>query len=736
MKKIPFYKQLDAMDCGPTCLRMIAGFYGKNYSLQYLREHSYITRSGVSMLGISDAAEKIGFRSSGFRMTWEQLQETPMPAVVHWNRNHFIVIYKITKLNDKKYKICVADPAIGLLTYSKENFLKFWLSTEKGDREEELKGHVLLLEPTPDFYEQEAVEGPKLRLGYLLNYLRPYKRYFIQLLLGMLTGSVISLIFPFLTQAIVDYGIGNGDLSFIIVVLFAQLFLAIGQTANGLIRGWIMLHVTTRISIALISDFLMKLMRLPVSFFDVKLIGDIMQRIGDHSRIQTFLTGTLISMFFSVITFIVYTFVMASYHVGMLTVFMIGSGVYVGWIFLFLKRRRDLDYLRFQEASANQSNVVQLITGMQEIKLNGCEKQKRWEWERIQARLFRVSIKGMILGQSQQVGAFFVNQTKNIIISFMAAKAVVEGDMTLGTMMAVQYILGQLNSPIEQFIGFIQAAQDAKISVERLGEIHDREDEEKNDEEKIHDIPEAKSIEIRHLTFQYEGPNSPKVLDDVCLTIPAQKTTAIVGMSGSGKTTLIKMLLGFYEPAEGEVLINDIKMENYSPREWRMKCGIVMQEGFIFSDTIKKNIGIIDETPDKKRVKSAADIANIKDFIEGLPMGYETKIGNDGHGLSSGQKQRILIARSVYKNPGYIFFDEATNSLDANNEKTIMENLNRFFNGKTVVVVAHRLSTVRNADQIIVMENGKIVEKGTHEELVNRQGEYYNLIKNQLELGQ
>lgn len=730
MKKFPFYKQLDAMDCGPSCLRMIARWYGKVYSLQYLREHSYITRSGVSMLGISDAAESIGFRTGGYRMNFEQILEVPLPFVAHWNGNHFVVVYHIRK-KGKRFEVCVADPANGLLVYDRAEFEKFWCSTEK---EGECQGHILALEPTPDFYTHESVEGHKLKIGYLLNYLRPYRSYFIQLALGMLTGSIISLIFPFLTQSIVDVGIGTGNLPFIVMILVAQLFLAIGQTANDLIRSWIMLHVTTRISIALISDFLQKLMRLPISFFDIKLTGDIMQRIDDHTRIQSFLTGTLISMVFSIITFIVYACIMSGYHGGILLVFMVGSALYIGWILLFMKRRRDLDYMRFQESSANQSNLVQLVTGMQEIKLNGCEKQKRWEWERIQARLFKVSIKGMVLGQSQQVGAFFINQAKNILISFLAVKTVIEGDMTLGTMMAVQYIIGQLNGPISQFIGFVQAAQDAKISLERLGEIHDRKDEETVEDGKIQEIPTGSDIQIRNLTYQYDGPHAPKVLDNVSFTVPAHQITAIVGMSGSGKTTLIKMLLGFYKPASGDILLDNINLENYSPHQWRMKCGIVMQEGYIFSDSIRRNIGVIDEMPDKKRVEQAAETANIKDFIDELPMGYDTKIGNDGHGLSSGQKQRVLIARAVYKAPEYIFFDEATNSLDANNEKIIMENLDNFFKGKTVVIVAHRLSTVRNANQIIVMDAGQIKEQGTHEELVRKKGEYYHLVKNQLEL--
>lgn len=743
MPKFPHYTQLDAMDCGPTCLRMVAKYYGKIYSLQYLRSRSYITREGVSMLGISDAAESIGFRTKGYSLTWEQLRdEVPFPCIVHWNQRHFVVVYDI-KTKKRSFSsssgggregavVYIADPALGPLTYTKEEFLKCWLSTKKGGEHE---GTALLLEPTPDFYQQEAEEKGKLKFMYLLQYLRPYRKFIIQLMLGMLTGSIISMIFPFLTQSIVDVGIGNSDLAFVVMVLVAQLLLTLGQTANGMIRSWIMLHVTTRVSISLISDFLIKLMKLPMSFFDIKMIGDIMQRIGDHGRIQSFLTKSLIDIIFAVITLVIYTFIMASYHVGILAVFFLGSTFYVGWVMLFLKKRRELDYKRFQQSAANQSNVVQLISGMQEIKLNSCEKQKRWEWERIQARLYKVSVKGLILSQNQQIGATFINQSKDIFISFLSAKAVITGDMTLGMMMAVQYIIGQLNAPIQQFIGFTQAAQDAKISMERLGEIHDKENEENPEENKIKEIPVGKDIEIKNLTFHYEGPHSPKVLKKLDLVIPANKITAIVGTSGSGKTTLVKLILGFYKPTKGEIRLNDINLGNFSPTHWRKRCGVVMQEGFIFSDSVANNVGIIDETPNPITIDQAVTTANIKDFIDGLPLGYETKIGNDGHGLSTGQKQRILIARAVYKNPDYLFFDEATNALDAKNERVIMENLDRFFAGRTVVVVAHRLSTVKKADQIIVLEKGEIVERGTHHELVEKKEAYYRLVKDQLELG-
>ena len=739
------------MDCGPSCLQMVAKHYGKSYSLQSLRSKSFITRSGVSMLGISDAAENIGFRTRGYRLTWEQLRdEVPLPCIVHWNQRHFVVVYEIKKhrrvpvpfsgrigdgMKQKRRSssiIYVADPASGLLKYNEVEFLKCWFSTKNDGMQE---GTALLLEPTPDFYNQEAEEKGKLKFLYLLNYLRPYSRYILQLMLGMLTASIISLIFPFLTQSLVDTGIGNSNLAFVVMVLIAQLILTLSQTANGLLRNWINLHVTSRVSISLISDFLIKLMKLPISFFDVKLIGDIMQRIGDHNRIRSFLTDSLISIIFAVITLVMYTIIMASYNLGILGVFFLGSLFYIGWVIIFLKRRRELDYKRFQQSAANQSNIVQLVTGMQEIKLNGCEKQKRWEWERIQIRLFKVSLKSMMLNQNQQLGATLINQAKDIFISFLSARAVINGEMTLGMMMAVQYIIGQLNAPIQQFIGFTQAAQDARLSLERLGEIHDRDDEEKPEDDKIKDIPPDKDLEIKNLSFQYEGANSEKVLNNISFVIPAKKITAIVGISGSGKTTLIKLLLGFYTPGKGDILLGGTQLNRFSQMEWRKSCGVVMQEGFIFSDTIAGNIGLIDDIPDKQKIDRATETANIKEFVESLPLGYNTRIGNDGHGLSTGQKQRILIARAVYKEPDFIFFDEATNALDARNEKAIMENLNNFFEGKTVVVVAHRLSTVKNADQIVVLEKGEMIEQGTHKELVEIKGAYYNLVKDQLELG-
>lgn len=725
------YIQHDSMDCGPTCLKMVAKFYGKNYSLQNLRDRCHITREGVSLLGISDAAESIGFRTTGVKVTWTQMvEEMPMPCIVHWNQRHFVVVYDVVKKHGV-YKVMVADPASGLLEYTEEDFRGLWLESER-----KTEGIALILEPTPKFYEEEGDDERRhYGFGYVLKYLRPYRTYIIQILLAMLTASVISLLMPFITQSVVDKGIGTGSLSLIVVLLIAQLTLTLGGLANNLIRSWLMLHTTSRVSISLISDFLCKLMRLPIAFFDSKMVGDIMQRIGDYNRIQTFLTGSLLSMVIAVVSFVVYGLIMAGYNATIFIAFLIGASLYVFWVLLFMKRRRKLDYMRFQQASANQSNIVQLIGGMQEIKLNNCEKQKRWEWESIQAKLFKVGVKSLTLGQVQEIGCTFIDQTKNILMSFIAAKSVIDGGMTLGMMMALQYIMGQINAPISQFISFVQSAQDASISLDRLGEIHEMKDEEPAEEERIKDIPSDADIVFRDVVFQYDGPHSPKVLDEVSLTIPSGKVTAIVGASGSGKTTMLKMMLGFYPPVSGEVLLGNVSLKNYSESRWRARCGTVMQEGYIFSDTIAANIAVSEEYPDMERVRWAAGVSNIKYWIEGLPLGYGTKIGADGHGLSSGQKQRILIARAAYKDSRYLFFDEATNSLDANNERTIMENLERLFSEKTVVVVAHRLSTVKNADNIIVLDKGRIAEQGTHSQLTALRGKYYELVKNQLELG-
>lgn len=728
MNRFPHFPQHDTMDCGPTCLRMVAAFYGKRYSLEGLREKSFITREGVSMLGISEAAEKIGFRSICVQVGYEKLQEAPLPCIIHWNQQHFVVVYK---LNGKH--VWVADPGAGKLKYTKEEFCNCWLSSRKN---EEDTGVALLLEPTPEFYtiEDEGDEVNRKGFSFLYSYLRPYRGLVGQLLLGLLLGSMIQLMLPFLTQSVVDFGINNQNLGFIYLVLIAQLMLSFSSSAVDFIRGWILLHLGTRINIALISDFLIKLMKMPISYFDSKMTGDILQRINDHKRIQDFLTGSSLSVIFSVFNIIIFGIVLLVYSGMIFLIFMGGSALYVAYVWLFMKKRAELDHKRFAQQSANQSTVVQLVNGMQEIKLSAYEQQKRWEWERIQAKLFKVNIKSLALRQYQDSGAVLINQSKNLLITALVASLVVKGEMTLGMMLSVQYIIGQLNSPVNELIAFARDMQDARLSMNRLSEVRDKPDEEDPTRELLREIPEGKEIRLQNLNFKYDPLSEYPTLDNVSLVIPPGKQTAIVGMSGSGKTTLVKLLLGFYPPASGDIFIGDTPLGSYSIREWRKRCGVVMQDGFIFSDSIAGNIAPGVERIDKKKLRHAAEVANIHDFIEELPLGYNTKIGQEGHGLSQGQKQRILIARAVYKDPEFIFFDEATNALDANNERIIMNNLQTFFKGRTSVVVAHRLSTVRNAEQIIVIEQGKIAETGTHEALIALEGRYYQLVKNQLEL--
>lgn len=728
-KKFPSYIQLDMMDCGPSCVKIISEYYGKRYSLQYLREQSYITREGVSLLGISDAAEAVGFRTIGVKTTFEQLaDEAPLPFIAHWNQQHFVVVHKITKK-----KVHVSDPAVGLVTYDREQFMKHWASTREQGED---KGVALLMEPTPEFFQRDSDEEiNKTSWKFLLGYVLRYKKFLVQLFLGLLLGSLLSMIFPFLTQSVVDIGINTRDLNFIYIVLLGQFMLFFSQTAVDFIRRWILLHLSTRINISLISDFLIKLMKLPIGFFDTKMIGDLLQRINDHHRIERFLSTSTLTILFSFFNFIIFGFVLAYYNMYIFLIFLVGSILYIGWVLAFLNLRKKLDYKRFQEMSRNQSSLIHLINGMQEIKLNNCEKQKRWEWERIQAKMFKINVKSVTLEQTQQAGSLFINQSKNILITFFAAYAVVNGSMTLGMMLAVQSIIGQLDGPISQMINFVYEMQDAKISLERLGEIHEKDEEESKNIEQVTILPEGKNLRLDNISFQYEGPHSPKVIDGVSMTIPEGKITAIVGTSGSGKTTLLKLLLKFYPVTDGEIKLEGVQLNNLSGRLWRERCGTVMQDGFIFSDTIARNIAVSDEIIDQKRLRHAVQVANIQEYIEDLPLGYNTKIGQDGVGVSGGQKQRILIARAVYKNPEFLFFDEATSALDANNERIIMENLDEFFKGKTAVVIAHRLSTVKNADQIVVLEKGKLVEQGTHKELTAKKGVYYNLVKNQLELG-
>lgn len=728
IKKFPYYIQPDEMSCGASCLRMIAKHYGKSYSVKELVQVSGTNREGANLEGLSEAAEKIGFRTLGVKVPYSKLTiDAPLPCIAHWNQNHFVVIYKI-----KKDKIYIADPAHGLLVYKKEEFIKGWVSDGKDE------GVLLLLETTPEFYTDKGeikTKEDKQSFAFLFGYLKSHKKAILQLIIGLLAGSLLQLIFPFLTQSIIDIGVQNSDLRFIYLILFAQLMVFFGRTTIEIIRNYILMHVSSRINISLVSDFFVKLMKLPISYFDTKMTGDIMQRITDNHRIEQFLTGASLSTLFSAFNFIIFSGVLAFYSLKIFLVFLIGTLFYFLWITFFLKRRADLDYKRFNQSSQNQSKIIELINGMQEIKLHNAERQKRWQWEVLQVKLFKINLKGLSLTTAQNSGSSLINELKNIIITFLAAKLVLDGEVTLGMMLSISYITGQLNAPVIEMVNFVQHWQDARLSLERLSEIHNKNDEESINSELTRDIVKNSSFNIQNLFFKYDGAGNNYVLKDLSIHIPANKITAIVGSSGSGKTTLMKLLLKFYDPTEGTINIDLTNLKNVSSKSWREKCGVVMQEGYIFNDTIANNIAVGEDFVDKERLKHAVFVANIKEFIDNLPLGYNTKIGMEGIGISAGQKQRILIARAVYKNPDYLFFDEATSALDSNNEKVIMNNLNAFFKDKTVVVIAHRLSTVRNADQIIVLDKGQIIENGNHNELTALKGVYYELVKNQLELG-
>ncbi|WP_114748973.1 peptidase domain-containing ABC transporter [Pleomorphovibrio marinus] len=724
--KFPSYKQPDAKDCGPTCLRIIAKHYGKLISLQEIRENSETTRSGSNLLKLSEAAEFIGFKTIGAKLDFNRLKEAPLPLIVHWDKNHFVVVYRI-----KKDKVYLSDPAYGLIHLTKSEFISRWIGNGADDATKE--GITLLLEVTPDFKRLKWEEEDKRSLRFLFRYLFNYKNLLVQLCIGLLVGSLLQLIFPFLTQSIVDVGIQNQDIGFIYLVLMAQVMLFMGRTSVEVFRSWILLHLSTRINICLVSDFFIKLMSLPIAYFDTRMTGDIMQRISDHRRIENLLTGTSLSTLFSFFNFFVFGAVLIYYSLTIFLIFLGGSIFYILWVLYFMKRRRELDYKRFAQLSQEQSTVIELINGMQEIKMHNAEKQKRWRWEFVQASLFNVSIKTLSLEQTQGVGSSMINELKNILITFISAVLVIEGNLTLGMMLSLQYIIGQLNSPITQVVGFIRAYQDASISLERLNEIHNKEEEEAKDKQYIRKVRAAKELAVRNLSFRYIGADEP-VLEGVNLTVPPQKITAVVGASGSGKTTLMKLLLKFYEPTKGEILYGNHDLKMIAARSWRDHCGVVMQEGYVFNDTIAANIAVGQDRIDQEQLFKAARIANIYDYIQSLPLGFNTKIGNEGAGISTGQKQRLFISRAVYKDPQILFFDEATSALDAKNERVVMENLKHFLKGKTVVVIAHRLSTVKNADQIIVIDQGKIVEQGTHDQLLYSQGAYFDLVKNQLEL--
>ena len=724
------------MDCGPTCLRMIAKYYGRQHNADGLREAAGFNKEGVSLLGISAAAEQLGFRTRGVQLDYFQLTtEAPLPCILHWDQKHYVVLVRVAKksLFRKEDKIVVADPANGILTYKRSEFLNYWPGGQ-AEWDEKL-GIALLLEPTPKFYESGNDKEGKLSWRLVVQYLQNSGWQITQVFVALLVTSLLQLIFPFLTQSIVDTGINTQNLRFITVVLVAQLMLIFSKTIVDFIRIRLLLRISTIVNLSILSDFWIKLTRLPISFFDSRMTGDTLQRINDNRLVQNFLTGSALNTAFSFLNFIIYIVLLAFYNLKLLVVFSIGSALYVLWVRVFLGMRRKLNYQTFNISARENSATLQLVQGMQEIRLNNAEQLKRWEWENLQAGIFKLNFKSLSYSQLQQTGAMLINQGKDVVITFLVAGLVIEGRLTLGAMLAIQYVVGQLSGPIEQFVGFTQSAQDAKISIERLNEIHQLQDEEQAGAAYIHQIPENKRIQLEDLSFTYPGVGKEPVLKNITLEIPQGKVTAIVGVSGSGKTTLLKLLLKFYEDYAGKIKIGDTNFSYISPSFWRQRCAAVMQEGYIFSDSIARNIAVGQETIDYERMVRCCKAANILSFVESLPNGFITQIGAEGVGLSQGQKQRILIARSIYKDPDYLLFDEATNALDANNEKEIVENLQDFFRGRTVVIVAHRLSTVRHADKIIVLHEGKIAEEGTHQELSDAKGKYFELVKNQLELG-
>ena len=730
MNSFPFFRQSDAMMCGVTCIQMICKYYGERYNQKFLSDICYASKEGVSLLGIRDAAVKIGLYTISGRLTIDELSSATLPCILHWNQNHFVVLYKVKK----RQKFYIADPGKGLITYTMDEFKQHWIGT---GRDNEGKGIAMFLEPTQAFYDNtnEHETRTEKPFKFLFGYIKQYRKYFFQIILGLFVGSLLQLALPFLTQNIVDIGIKNKDIDFIWLILIGQLVITLSRTSVDFIRRWLLLHISMRINISLVSDFFIKLLQLPMSFFDTKLMGDLMQRIGDHSRVNSFLTQQTLNVAFSLISFAVFSCVLLVYNRLIFLIFLIGSILYGGWMALFLRRRKVIDYELFEQQAANNNKTYQFLTSMQEIKLQDCEQRRRWEWEDVQADLFHIQMKSLKLQQTQEAGSIFINELKNIIITVVSATAVINGSLTLGMMLAVQYIIGQLNSPIEQLMHFIYSIQDVKISLERINEIHKKDNEEDFNRSRTDFDNESRDIELSNIDFKYDPHALSKTIEGVNIHIPEGKITAIVGASGSGKTTLIKLMLGYYPVMSGEITIAGHNISEYNLKWWRRQCGVVMQDGVIFSESIARNIAVDDGEIDEEKLEMAAEIANVKDFVMALPLKFNTNIGRDGMGLSQGQKQRILIARAVYKNPKFIFLDEATNSLDASNERAIVENLNEFYKGRTVVVVAHRLSTVKNADMIVVVNKGRIVETGTHTSLIEKRGAYFNLVKNQLELG-
>ncbi|MCB0635115.1 MAG: peptidase domain-containing ABC transporter [Lewinella sp.] len=727
LRRFPFYHQLEAMDCGATCLRMIARYYGRFYSLEYLRELTYLGKQGVSLLEISDAAEALGMQTLAVKTSFDRLSEDiPLPCVAHWEDDHFVVLYRASSQH-----VWVADSEAGKFKLDREDFLRGWAQDEEDG---EPLGVLLLLEPTDEFYEHEGREASKASWSYVFSYFRRYRYLIIQLLAGLFVGGLLQMAFPFLLKGLVDVGIGHVEPKFITMMVMGLLFIFLTQVGVELLRRWVLLHMGVRVNIKLVSDFLAKLTRLPLRFFDSRMTGDLMQRITDHERVQYFLTSTALFSALSLFNFVAFSFLLLFWSGWVFAMFFIGTLFQLAWVYFFQYRKRELEYKRFDQSAENQGKLIELINGMQELKLHNAEAQKRWSWERTQSRLIRTGIDSLVIDQWQRSGADVLNELKNLLITFFVANAVLTGEMTLGMLVAILYVIGQLNAPIRQFVEFMRALQEAHFSLERMNEIHEKADEE-DISQKITMLPEMGDLILDRVSFQYDGPNSPTVIRQVSLRVPKGKMTAIVGSSGSGKTTLLKLMLGIYPPTEGAVRLGDVNLDNIQQRLWRDKVGAVLQDGYIFNDTIARNIALGDEIIDKHKLLRAVKVANVQSFIESLPLGYSTRIGQEGLGLSQGERQRLLIARAVYKNPEYLFLDEATTALDTYNEMLITEELREAFAGRTVVAVAHRLNTIREADYIIVLEGGEVVEQGSHDQLYFARGAYHHLLRNQMELG-
>lgn len=725
--------QHDSMQCGAACLLSVCHFYGRSgMSLEQMTEMCGVGRDGVSIYDLNKAARRLGFETLCAKLTLSDLLDITLPCILFWNASHFVVLFEA-----RGGRYVIGDPALGVVERSEAEVSQAWLAADDDDGV--LRGVVLGLSPTDDFScgGDCGVQSLSLRksLPSLWTYVRPHRWCIAQLAAGLAFGCVVQLILPFLSQAVVDVGVGLRDVGSLWTLVIAQMALMLGRAAAGFVRSWILLRIGTRVNIAMVSDFLAKLMRLPMTFFDKKLTGDILQRMGDYSRVRDFFTSQALDALFALSSVAVFAFVLGCYSLRLFAVFLVGSLAHAAWLSFFMRRRRVLDYELFRRQALCSNKTLECVSSLHEVKLQGCGARRRAEWEASQEALVSTQAQSLALSQRQEAGSVVIAEGKNIVMTLCSATAVMSGDMTMGMMLATQFIAGQLVSPIERLTRFAYAAQDVRVSLERILSVSRMPDEDDGRNASPVDVDWRLGVEFRHVSFAYSPSEcGHPAVDDVSLYFPSGKVTAIVGASGSGKSTLIKLLLGFFEPQEGDVSVGGVELSSLPMEWWRGQCGIVMQDGVIFSDSVARNIAMADDEPDMRRVREAARLACADGFISDLHAAFETKIGAEGQQLSKGQAQRILLARAVYRNPSLLILDEATNSLDTVSERRIVDNLASFCAGRTTIVIAHRLSTVRNADNIIVMSGGRVVERGTHNELAKLHGYYYELIKNQLDI--